>query len=103
MNYSNINSNIIAQTIGSVGTKDSAAIDKVAKEFERMTIAQLLAMSDTDNDMSDKLFGGGAGEKAFKPFLWDEYAKGFVDQGGIGISDAVKREMIKLQEMNKGQ
>lgn len=102
MNDTKISNNLMAQALGSIGNKSSTEFDKVAKQFEQMTLSQLLAYSDTDNDMTDSMFGGGAGEKAFKPFLYDEYAKSFVSAGGIGISDAVKREMIKLQEMAKG-
>jgi Rod binding domain-containing protein len=73
-------------------------IARTAQEFERMALAQMLALMETDVDGSDGLFGGGAGERAFKPFLMEEYAKGFADRGGIGIADAVRREMLKLQE-----
>ena len=100
----NMSANIIAQTLGSIDSKSSTtkSIDekanKVAQQFEQMVLSQLLSYTDTDNDMSDDLFGGGAGERAFKPFLYDEYAKGFTNAGGIGIADAIKSEIIKIQE-----
>ena len=78
--------------------KSEAEMDKTAREFERMALAQMLSLMETDTDMSDTLFGGGAAERAFRPFLTEEYAKGFSDQGGIGIATAVKREMLKIQE-----
>ena len=80
-------------------TKDSAEVDKIAKEFERMALAQMLALMETETDMSDTMFGGGAGERAFKPFLTEEYAKAFSERGGIGIATAVKREILKIQEL----
>jgi peptidoglycan hydrolase FlgJ len=83
-----------AKTVG-----NSAEIDKTAKDFERMALGQMLAMMETDTDMSDTMFGGGAAERAFKPFLTEEYARGFSEHGGIGLGQAVKREMIRLQEM----
>jgi Rod binding domain-containing protein len=79
-------------------SKDSAEVDKIAKEFERMALAQMLALMETETDMSDTMFGGGAGERAFKPFLTEEYAKSFSERGGIGIATAVKREILKIQE-----
>lgn len=89
---------IIAQALGSLGIKSTAEIDRVAREFEQMTLSQLLSYTNTDNDMTDSLFGGGAGERAFQPMLMDEYAKGIANGGGIGIAAAVKSEMLKLQE-----
>jgi peptidoglycan hydrolase FlgJ len=83
-----------AKTIG-----NSAEIDKTAKDFERMALGQMLSMMETDTDMSDSMFGGGAAERAFKPMLTEEYARGFSDHGGIGLGKAVKQEMIRLQEM----
>ncbi len=98
MNSTKIGPELIAQTLGTINAKNNGDIDRVAKEFERMTLAQLLAYTDTDNDMSDTMFGGGAGERAFKPFLWEEYAKGFTEVGGIGLANSVKAEILKLQE-----
>lgn len=101
MNSTKIGPELIAQTLGTINAKNNGDIDRVAKEFERMTLAQLLAYTDTDNDMSDTMFGGGAGERAFKPFLYEEYAKGFSEAGGIGLANSVKAEILKLQEAAK--
>jgi peptidoglycan hydrolase FlgJ len=79
--------------------RNGAEVDKTAKDFERMALSQMLAMMETDTDMSDSMFGGGAAERAFKPFLTEEYARGFSEHGGIGLGQAVKKEMIRLQEM----
>lgn len=98
MNSTQIGPEMIAQTLGTINAKSNGDADKVAKEFERMTLAQLLSYTDTDNDISDTMFGGGAGERAFKPFLYEEYAKGFSEAGGIGLAAAVKSEILKLQE-----
>lgn len=78
--------------------RNSIEVEKTSKDFERMALAQMLAMMETDTDISDSMFGGGAAERAFKPFLTEEYAKGFSDHGGIGLATAVKREMLRLQE-----
>lgn len=42
-------------------------------------------------------FGGGQGEAAFRSFLTDAFAAQTVKSGGIGVADAVAREMLKLQ------
>jgi peptidoglycan hydrolase FlgJ len=80
-------------------SRNAAEVDKTSKDFERMALSQMLAMMETDTDMSDSMFGGGAAERAFKPFLTEEYARGFSETGGIGIAQAVKREMLRLQEV----
>jgi peptidoglycan hydrolase FlgJ len=78
--------------------RNLAQIDKTAQEFEQMALTQLLSLMQTDTDMSDTMFGGGAAERAFQPFLTEEYGKGFASRGGIGIADAVRREMLQIQE-----
>jgi peptidoglycan hydrolase FlgJ len=92
-----------SKALASLGTRaqssrNAADVDKTSKDFERMALAQMLAMMETETDMSDSMFGGGAAERAFKPFLTEEYAKGFSERGGIGLATAVKREMLRLQE-----
>jgi peptidoglycan hydrolase FlgJ len=78
--------------------RNAAEVDKTSKDFERMALSQMLSMMETDTDISDSIFGGGAAERAFKPMLTEEYARGFSDRGGVGIASAVKREMLRLQE-----
>ena len=89
---------LAALTARTKTTRNADEIDKTAKDFERMALSQMLAMMETDTDISDSMFGGGSAERAFKPFLTEEYARGFSDRGGIGIAAAVKNEMIRLQE-----
>ncbi len=79
-------------------TRNGAEVDKTSRDFERMALSQMLAMMETDTDMSDSMFGGGSAERAFKPFLTEEYARGFSERGGIGLATAVKREMLRMQE-----
>jgi Rod binding domain-containing protein len=42
-------------------------------------------------------FGGGAGEDMWKSFLAEQMAKQMAKRGGVGVSKAVEREMLKLQ------
>jgi peptidoglycan hydrolase FlgJ len=74
-------------------------IDRTAREFEAMTIQQMLNFMMSEIDLSDTPFGGGMGERAFRPMLVEEYGKAFAENGGIGIADAVRREMLKMQEV----
>jgi flagellar protein FlgJ len=42
-------------------------------------------------------FGGGPGEDMWKGFLAEQMAKQMAKRGGVGVSKAVEREMLKLQ------
>jgi Rod binding domain-containing protein len=42
-------------------------------------------------------FGGGPGEDMWKSFLAEAMAKDLARRGGVGVSGAVEREMLKLQ------
>lgn len=69
-----------------------------AEDFEAFFLSQML------NTMSagiqtDETFGGGESEKIFRSMLNDEYSKSMARQGGIGIADAVFREMLAMQEV----
>ena len=42
-------------------------------------------------------FGGGPGEDMFKSFMTDAFAKQMAKGGGVGVADAVTKEMLKMQ------
>ncbi len=44
------------------------------------------------------MFGGGNGEKIYRSLLLQQYSELTVKRGGVGIADAVQREMLQLQE-----
>ena len=44
------------------------------------------------------MFGGGAGEEAWRDMLTQEYAKVMAKSGGVGVANSVMREMIRQQE-----
>ena len=72
------------------------ALRKVAEEFEGMVLNQLLAPM-FEGLETDGLGGGGAGEAMFRPMLLENYAKGMASSGGIGVADAVFRELVRMQ------
>ena len=71
---------------------------KAAVEFEgffvAMTLENMFAGIGTDG-----LFGGGHGEKVFRSMMLQEYGKKIAERNGIGLADAVQREIMKLQEV----
>jgi Rod binding domain-containing protein len=46
-------------------------------------------------------FGGGPGEDMWKSFLAEQMAKQVAKRGGIGVSKAIEREMLKLQGLSE--
>lgn len=78
------------------GVRTEAQAEKVAQEFESFFLGQML-QGMFAGIKSDGQFGGGAGEKAFSGLLHEEYAKVFAQNGGIGLSDQLKAEILRMQ------
>lgn len=70
---------------------------EAAKAFEGYFLAQVL-QNMFAGISADGPFGGGPSEELFRSLLNDEYAKTMARSGGVGIADAVYREILKLQE-----
>ena len=68
-----------------------------ANEFEQFFIAQMLEHMFAGIP-TDGPFGGGNGESIFRSLLNTEYAKLMSRAGGVGIADAVHKEILRLQE-----
>ncbi len=75
-----------------------AELRKVSKEFEAVFVSQMLQPMFA-NLGAEKPFGGGAGEAMWRSLQVEEYGKAIVKSGGIGVADAVFREMLKTQEV----
>ena len=74
------------------------AMRRAATGFEAQAFAALLRPAFEATDPSKGPFGGGAGERQFRGFLLDEYARRAVAAGqGLGIADALLREMLRRQ------
>jgi Rod binding domain-containing protein len=43
-------------------------------------------------------YSGGEAAKTWRSFLTEEYSKNFAKAGGIGIADAVYKQLIAVQE-----
>ena len=73
-------------------------IEKLSQEFESQFISQLLGSMFSTMDVKDSL-GGSDEEAQFQSLLIEQYGKIIARTGGIGVADQVKREMLKLQEV----
>ena len=80
--------------------KTEAQADKAAKEFEAVFIAQMVSTM-FEGVGTDGPFGGGYGESVFRSLMIDNYAKTITQQGGFGLADQVKREILRLQEVKE--
>jgi hypothetical protein len=56
------------------------------------TLAPMFQGLETDGPM-----GGGNAEATFRPMLVDQYADAIARGGGIGISDSVLKEILRMQ------
>jgi flagellar protein FlgJ len=72
-------------------------IRRLSQEFEAQAVAAMFqpvfAALPTDGP-----FGGGQAEAQWRPMLVDAIARDFARAGGIGIADAVARELLRAQE-----
>lgn len=89
--------NSIAKTSDKLDARTLEKIDQSAKEYEAVFISQMLSHS-FEGVGKGSLFHGGQTEDAFQGFLIQEYGKIISDQGGIGLAEHVRSELIKIQE-----
>jgi Rod binding domain-containing protein len=70
---------------------------RAAESFEAQALGSLLQpMFEGLNARGP--FGGGQAEEMWRPMLVTELGKQLAGAGGIGLADAVLRQMLKLQE-----
>jgi flagellar protein FlgJ len=72
-------------------------VREVAQEFEAVFLAQML-QSLTGDLSGEGLLGGDQGDP-FRHMLSEEIAKLISRAGGVGVGDAILKEMLKLQEL----
>ncbi len=80
-------------------TTDPAKAREAAEEFEAFFLSQVFD-SMFKGIKSDGIFGGGHGEDIFRPMLMQEYGKLLAARGGIGLADAITRELLITQEID---
>ena len=81
-----------------IGALPPSDIERVAHDFEKMALTEMLSLAMSETDVSDTLFGGGPGERMMRPFLIEQYASSFAASGGIGIASSVRAELLRMQE-----
>ena len=71
---------------------------KVSEEFEAVFLGQMLQPMFQNIEAAEP-FEGGPSEKIWRTMQVEEYGKALSKAGGIGIADAIFREIIKAQEL----
>lgn len=72
------------------------AARSAANDFEAVFVAQMMEPM-FKGVSTDGMFGGGNGEQIFRSLMIQEVGKEISAGGGIGVSDAIYREMLRLQ------
>ena len=73
------------------------AMRRTAEAFEASFLSQMFKPM-FEGLETDGAFGGGSSEATWRSFLLDAMAKQTVKAGGIGLTDTVMSEMLKMQE-----
>lgn len=85
-----------ASALARPGAAPNSAED-AAKGFEAVFLTQLVDSMFAGLETSG-YFGGGNAEKLWRGFLVEHIAEAFAEQGGVGIADAVRAQIIQLSE-----
>ncbi|HYB09022.1 MAG TPA: rod-binding protein [Alphaproteobacteria bacterium] len=85
-----------AATAPGTGANDA---DKTATEFEAMALGEFISAMFTTPEKG--MFSGGNAGQIYRSLLTQEYGKAIAKAGGLGIAKEVKREILKLQEVQK--
>jgi flagellar protein FlgJ len=81
---------------------DIARIRRTAEDFEAFFLAQMLQPM-FEGVGAEEPFGGGFAEDMWRSLQVEQYGKALAKSGGIGIADAVVREMLRAQEQTEGR
>ena len=76
----------------------AAKLWKASRDFEAMTLGQLLQPMFDTVDTAEGPFGGGEAEKAWKPMLVEAIGKAMESRGGLGLAVPVFHALLQAQE-----
>ena len=74
-----------------------AQVRQAAEDFESVFLSEMLKPMFAEVGQGEGLFGGGSGEGIYRSLMVQEYGKAISAGGGVGIADAVEREMLRMQ------
>ena len=76
--------------------KNAAKNAELGQKFETMALSNMLSPM-WEGLKTDGPFGGGEAEGTMRSFYIDAIAKEMAKKGGIGISNMMQKELLKLQ------
>jgi len=86
-------------TVGGKGSESFKARARAkADEFEAMFISQMFKPM-MESIPTDGPLGGGNTEHMFRSMMIDEIGKDIAKQGGVGLSDSIYQEILRMQEV----
>lgn len=80
------------------GSRPPADVRRAAEDFEAQFLSQMLTHVFEQIEV-DPMFGGGNAEEMYRSLLVEQYGKQIVKAGGLGIADAVQKQLLSMQEM----
>jgi len=86
-----------AAPASSASAAPDARLRQTAEEFEAVFLAQVLQTMQTGIGGPGPMTEGD--NEAWSGMLQEEYGRLIAKSGGIGVADALMREMLKLQEV----
>ncbi len=75
---------------------------EAAEDFEAVFLSQMLAPV-FENLGKDPLMGGGYAGQVYQSMLVDELGRSMAKAGGVGLADAVYRELVAAQAAARGR
>lgn len=88
---------LINRGAGSHSPEAKQAAQKAAEEFETVFLNTMF-QSMFEGVKAEAPFGGGYGEQVYRSMMVNQYANDLSASGGIGLADAVAREILAQQE-----
>lgn len=73
-----------------------------SKEFETVFLENMLSHMTQGTGEEGPLGENGTGGENYKSMLVNEFAKSISQAGGVGVSNNVLRELVRLQEASSG-
>lgn len=86
-----------SQATAALTGKTDKSNAKLGLDFETMCLTNLLSPM-FEGLSTDGPFGGGHAEETMRSFYVGAMAKQMAQRGGIGISDMMQSQLLKLQE-----
>jgi peptidoglycan hydrolase FlgJ len=80
-----------------------AKMQKTADDFETMFLENMFSQVFPQDSSEGPLGENGTGGQVWRGMMVNEHAKSVAKSGGIGVSQAILRQMLQMQEQANGR